>query len=223
MSEMLQILKTVGGFNLSTLITVGIVFLLFYIFQKSETLNEFCRHEIQDIDEDRREELLHITQDNIFTLAMNKMNETSKCNMVKRALVDATISPLVESINTNHFTGKLSPEHFSSFRMRLFKRMQENYTAISFLYSNEFCKEDVLKEWKEKKEFCDYVLTSWLSELSLSVSNACERKLEVYKKYLPHFKFTLHYKGLVNERIKRNRQYIEDLQALHAKLKKELT
>ena len=218
-----KILESLKGFNLSSLITLGIVFLLFWIFQKAESFNELCRHEIQDIDEDRREDLLHMTQEEIFTLAMNKANEMAKCAMIKRTLVDAVLTPLIESINTNHFTGKLSPDHFSSFRQRLFKRMQANYTSVTYLYSDLYCKQDAFTEFKESREFCDYVLTCWLAELCTSVSNACERKLLTYFKYMPHFRFSLHYRFITKQRIARNRKYIEELQLLHSKLKKELT
>ena len=55
MEQVTKLLQSLQGFNLSEIIVLAIVFLAFWFFQKSESFNEFCRHEIQDIDDDRRE------------------------------------------------------------------------------------------------------------------------------------------------------------------------
>ena len=222
MEQVTKLLQFLQGFNLSEIIVLAIVFLAFWFFQKSESFNEFCRHEIQDIDDDRREELMHMTQEVVAQLARNSISTSIKCAMTRKALADAILSPLVESVNSNHFTKRLLPEHYSSFRQGLLRRMESSYSSIRQAYVDFDCEQSPVPEWKESKQICEYILAYWLSELCLSVSHSCERKLATYEKYLPHFRFSIHYKAITKDRIKRNKNYIKELNELHSKLKQEL-
>ena len=222
MEQFTKLLQTLQEFNFSEIVVIAFVFLAFWWFQKSESFNEFCRHEIQDIDDDRREELLHMTQEVVAQIAGNSISNSFKCSMTRKALTDAILSPLVESVNSNHFTKRLMPEHYSSFRQGLLHRMESNYSSIRQAYVDYNCDEGTVPEWKESKQVCEYILAYWLSELCISVSHSCERKLSTYEKYLPHFRTSLHYRSITKDRIKRNKQYIKELGELHSRLKQEL-
>lgn len=135
MEQLTKLLQALQGFNFPELAVIAFVFLAFWLFQRSESFNEFCRHEIQDIDDDRREELMHMTQEVVAQLARNSVSDSIKCAMTRKALADAILSPLVESVNSNHFTKRLMPEHYSSFRQGLLRRMESQL----FFYSTGLC------------------------------------------------------------------------------------
>ncbi|MGL5913515.1 MAG: hypothetical protein ACRCZB_05065 [Bacteroidales bacterium] len=185
-------------------------------------MNELCRDDIDDVDDDRREELMHKTREVVYKTASNMISSTVNCSMTRKALTDAITSPLIESVNANHFTKRLMPEYYSSFRLRLYKLMESSYLSARQAYLDNICEFSAVPEWKEYKDICDYVLSYWLSEITMSVMTSCERKLTVYNRFLDHFKFSMRYRKITEDRIKRNKNYIAELKELNSRLKQEI-
>jgi hypothetical protein len=135
--------------------------------------------------------------------------------MTRTALSSALRFPLYESVANNHFTTELMPDSFDEYRHRIIESLKDEYVTVYLAARETKCREDDIKLWEEAKDIIiKDIIDSWLKQICRESMRTCEKKISVYKKYLPDFETAGDdYRiKIVKGCITKNEQYITNLQ-----------
>ena len=140
----------------------------------------------------------------------NIFAEMKICTLARVAVSSAIRFPLYESVANNHFTSELMPDKYAAYRERMIEMMRDEYQSLSSVSKNILCNADPLPSWEQMKGPLTGCIDLWLKRVAREVMTACEKKITVYKKYLPYFveakdDFRI---GIVRECIEKNERYI---------------
>ncbi len=104
------------------------------------------------------------------------------CPLGRITINNALRNPLYESVNNNHFTRELMPDHFASFHARIIDKIKYEYVSIAIATKGQ-CQENMPRDWEEV-ELCllDFV-NQWILLVCREVQICCEQKIENYVKY----------------------------------------
>jgi hypothetical protein len=172
--------------------------------EKIKELDDLCHRQMR-YTTDRMK--IHIS--NIFA----KMNIC----VPARVCISTTIRlPLYESISNNHFTTELMPERYPVYRARIIDIMKDEYDSIATANKDEQCNRDKLPLWEQMNEPIIESIDLWIKRIAKEVLDTCEKKIDVYKKYLRNFEEVKDdfRAGICKECIEKNERYIRELKHL---------
>jgi hypothetical protein len=136
------------------------------------------------------------------------------CAMTRRALSSAIRFPLYESIENNHFTEELMPDHYMDYRSRILRMIQDEYMDIFYAAQETSCDQDDIHPWEEDKQVISNFLDDWLKQITIEVIKCCRQKITNYNRYLPEFEQNedTYRIAIVKACIEKNEGYIRALE-----------
>jgi hypothetical protein len=148
---------------------------------------------------------------------IHNLREFDVCMMGRRAIASATRFPLYEAIASNHFTTVLMPGQIREYREGIIKEVEAEYTQIYDDNQDVPCPSSTLPPLNVIRPIIAKAIEdSWFRPIAAEVSKTCLLKIEVYEKYRPRFlaeddEFRA---GICDECIRKNREYIRELERL---------
>jgi len=176
---------------------------MFNMNEENKELDDSCRRQMREITSKMKR---HIS--NIFA-------ELHICALARLAISSAIRYPLYESVANNHFTSELMPEKYSVYRERIIEAMREEYRSLSAASMDIKCSSADLPSLEQMDKKLVECIDIWLGHINREVALCCEKKVKVYKKYLPYFEAAGdNYRvGIVRSCIEKNGQYATILHA----------
>jgi len=170
---------------------------------------------IKDFDDICHRQMRYIT-DRMKIHISNIFVEINICIPARVSISSAIRFPLYESIANNHFTSELMPERYAIYRKRIIDTMEDEYVSLATANKDEQCSKDKLPPWDKMENKIIECIDIWLKRIAKEVMDACERKITVYKFYLPGFEkskdeFRI---GICKDCIEKNERYIRELKRL---------
>jgi hypothetical protein len=185
---------------------------------KREQQNQSTMYNMND-DNSAADDLCRRNMRNIASSMRNRItglfSDTGICTMTRTALSSALRFPLYESVANNHFTTELMPDSYDEYRHRIVASLKDEYIAIYLAARETKCHEDDVKSWEEAKDIIiKEIADSWLKQICRECMRTCEKKVAIYRKYLPLFEDAGddYRVKIVKDCINKNEVYITALQ-----------
>jgi hypothetical protein len=169
--------------------------------EKTKGIDDSCHRQMRYVTDRMK---IHIS--NIFA-------EMNICIPARVSISSAIRFPLYESIANNHFTTELMPERYATYRERIIDHMKDEYVALAIATKNKECNHDTLPPWEQMSGKLTGCIDQWLKRISKEVMDACEKKIAVYKDFIPKFEKSKDdfRAGIIAGCIEKNERYIMEL------------
>jgi hypothetical protein len=174
---------------------------MFSMNEANKELDDACRRQMREMTSKMKR---HIS--NIFA-------ELRVCTIARVAISSAIRYPMYESIANNHFTTELMPEQYGAYRERIIESMKDEYESLSAASMDLQCGRESLPSWDDVEKKLIRCVDLWLRNVSHDVMLCCEKKIAVYKSYLPYFEAAkdIYRVDIIKDCIERNRHYVSIL------------
>ena len=181
--------------------------IMFNMNEENKDLDDACRRQMREVTGKMKR---HIS--NIFA-------ELRVCTIARVAISSAVRYPMFESIANNHFTTELMPEQYGAYRERIIEAMMDEYKSLSSASMDLQCGRAALPLWEEVGKRLVECIDLWLKRISREVMLCCEKKIGVYRKYLPDFEAVKdgYRAGIVKNCIEKNERYVAILRTRTSK------
>ena len=180
---------------------------MFNMNEENKELDDACRRRMRD---ETGKMKMHIS--NIFA-------ELRVCTLARLAVSSTIRYPMYESVANNHFTTELMPERYGAYRERIIEAMMDEYKSLSSASMDVQCGHAALPPWDEAGKRLIDCIDLWLKRISREVLLCCEKKIEVYKKYLREFEAAKDgfRAGIAKDCIEKNERYAATLKTRTSK------
>ena len=176
--------------------------------RRCQSTEHYMNDATRDADDLCRKQMRQATG-NMKIYISNIFAELKICTIARIAISSIIRFPMYESIANNHFTTELTA-NYESYRERIIEMMREEYISLSTVSKDIQCNREALPAWEQVSKQIIACIDMWLKRISREVSLNCEKKISIYKTYLPSFESAKddYRAGFTKDCIEKNERYM---------------